>query len=186
MRALPFCLVAFVFTGCATRVAGGLDVLAEARGPVSGQVVRQSVDLRHTEHGWVTVELDGSNRVAWRLQGDAGSAPTVAALPQGRYDSVRIKSLTAVPTDDARASEVTWVATEALVREDFCIGSKDPSSRCRWSATPAASGRPRSCRSTRPASRGAARSQTAPRPPAARRGPSVVAIGLIGTGQRAS
>jgi hypothetical protein len=106
-----------VLAGCAARSPGALEVLAEA--PGAGAMVQQTVDVRHTERGWITVDFAG---------------PTATGhLPRGRYDAVRITSLTSVsPFAEPVAkrttgsSEVAWVSSEVLVEKDFCVGSKDP------------------------------------------------------------
>src|SRR5690242_1731376 len=92
--------IALLAAGCAARAQGPLEVLAEA--PGAGALVQQTVDVRHTERGWITVDF-------------AGSTPT-GKLPRGHYDAVRITSLTSVSplteTASKRSSEVAWVSSE--------------------------------------------------------------------------
>ena len=121
MRALICCLAVLVAGGCAARADRTLEVMAESPGPVRGEIMRQSVELRHSAQGWVTVDFEGT-------------PATAAALPHGAYDAVRIKYLTWIPSaeegstskDATESSEVSWVETEAVVEEEFCVGSKDP------------------------------------------------------------
>lgn len=102
MRALAGVLI--LCGGCAARHQGALEVLADA--PGRGDLVQQSVEARHTERGWVEVRFDDGR----------------ASLPPGRYDALRVSSLSA---PDA-ASPVRWIAAEALVERTFCIGSEGP------------------------------------------------------------